>query len=129
MPDLSAEKIAYLFAEQAASKLEMVDLHHLLDFLNREPQSGDLEALKELTRKGVETFYENELKLCGGSRDRLTRPSGPENADLGRVSHVASKEDEIEDFWDVESRTIQLLIQRRGGPRRLCLRFRLALAC
>ena len=78
MPDLSAEKIAYLFAEQAASKLDTVDLHHLLDFLNREPQSGDLEALKEPTRKGVETFYENELKLSGGSRNRLTRPSGPE---------------------------------------------------
>jgi hypothetical protein len=52
MPDLSAEKIAYLFAEQAASKLDTVDWYHLLDFLNREPQSGDLEALKELTRKG-----------------------------------------------------------------------------
>jgi hypothetical protein len=27
IPDLSAEKIANLFAEQAASKLDMVDLH------------------------------------------------------------------------------------------------------
>jgi hypothetical protein len=55
------------------------------------------------------------LKLSGGSRDRLTRPSGLENADLGLVLHVASKEDEIEDFWDVESRTIQLLIQKGVG--------------
>lgn len=110
--DLSAENIAYLFAEQAASKLDTVDFHLLLDFLNREPQSGDLKALKALTRKNKETFYENELKLSGGSRDRLTRPTGPENADLGLVLHVSSKDEEIEEFWDDESRTIQLLMAK-----------------
>ncbi len=90
----------------------MVNFHSLLDFLTQAPQSGDSSALKELTRKDVETFYENELKLSEGSRDRPTRPTGPENADLDLVLHVASKEDEIEDFWDVESRTIQLLIRK-----------------
>lgn len=67
MPDLSAEKTAYLFAEQAASKLDVVDLHHLLDFLNREPQSLMWEQKGKRNRK---TFVGPSGK---GSRHILLR--------------------------------------------------------
>ncbi|KIW18327.1 hypothetical protein PV08_02615 [Exophiala spinifera] len=91
--DISAETVAYLFAEQAAGKLDPDDFRQLLSFLNQKPRSGDLGELKELTHKNLESFYDK-------------------NADLGLVLHVASTEDEIEGFWDVESRTIQLLIEK-----------------
>lgn len=112
----SGPKIAADFAGQAATRLSQDRLNQLLDFLtNPRPRQArnEREPLKEKLNTKLEDFYAEEIRLSGQNRDRLTRPGGPEDADLGIVMHLQTKEGPIDKFWDEEGATIALL-QEKG---------------
>ena len=44
--------------------------------------------------------------------NRLGAPSGPEHAEMGLVMHCQSKEGEVGELWDIESRSIQTLAEK-----------------
>ena len=57
-------------------------------------------------------FFAAELALTGKSANRLARPSGASDAELGLILHCQSKEGDIGEFWDMENRTIQTLAEK-----------------
>lgn len=108
----SGPKIAADFAIQAATRLSQDRLSRLLEFL-KSPRprqaASERELLKETLNTKLEDFYSNETRLSFRNRDRLTRPGGPEDANLGIIMHLQTKQGPIDKFWDQESATIALL--------------------
>lgn len=87
----------------------------LLDFLKtlrpRRDRTG--RDLKQTLAAKLEKFYSTEGQLSRQDSDRLTKPGGPEDADLGVIFHLQTKQGTIGKFWDQESATIALL-QEKG---------------
>jgi hypothetical protein len=72
----------------------------LLTFL-KNPKAGwrkTKEQLHKCLTERLESFYSNETIESGQTRDRLTIPGGPPDADLGLILHVQSEEDTIGPF-------------------------------
>jgi len=69
--------------------------------------------LEQILEHKLQDFYSTEVRISGESRDRLARPGGPPDADLGLILHVQCEDDAIGEFWDPQSATINLL-QEKG---------------
>jgi hypothetical protein len=69
--------------------------------------------LAQVLEDKLQDFYSAEVRISGEDRDRLARPGGQPDADLGLILHVQSEDDVIDDFWDSRSATINLL-QEKG---------------
>jgi len=109
--DISPTTIASLFAEEAEKSLTVAEFKDLLQFLNNRT-SYDAQQFHQLVIEKLDAFYIAEVQESSEPRNRLARPSGPENADLGLIMHCQSKEGEIGPFWDIESPSIQSLAQK-----------------
>lgn len=81
----------------------------LQDSLGTPPETYDLEDLPRQVLEKIRTFYAAEILGSGEPLNGLAAPSGPENAQSDLVMHCQSKEGEIREFWDIESRSIQTL--------------------
>ena len=115
-PDISGSRVAHLFAEQAAKNLSTGELHSLLQFFaNTSPRHDEERVEKQILAK-LEEFYTAETKLTKEPRTRLAKPSGRACADLGLIMHCQSKDGDIGEFWDVESRSIQPLAKKGVNP-------------
>jgi len=57
-------------------------------------------------------FHSTEVEISGEGRDRLARPGGPADANLGLILHVQSEDDVLGGFWDSRSATISLLHEK-----------------
>ena len=111
-PDLSALKVARLFAEQAKVTLSVREFSILLNFLTKPPPVHDIGDLEIQISSRLASFFDAEVALTGEAASRLGRPSGPKNAELGLILHCQSKKGDIGEFWDKESRTILLLAEK-----------------
>lgn len=111
-PDLSGQRIAYLFAIKAKQTLHTTEFENLQDFLNTPPETYDLEDLHRKVLEKLRIFYAAELLESGEPSNKLAAPSGPENAEFGLIMHCQSKEGAIGEFWDIESRSIQTLAEK-----------------
>jgi len=108
-------QIAQRFATEAAKRLSQEQFRQLLQFL-RYPTRVEIqnkESLEQVLAHKLQDFYSAEVRISGEGRDRLARPGGPPDADLGLILHVQSEDDVIGEFWDPRSATINLL-QEKG---------------
>ncbi len=81
----------------------------------RGPAHGKVQNMKsseQLLARKLEQFHVTEVELSGEGRDRLARPGGPADANLGLILHVQSEDDVIDKFWDSRSATISLLHEK-----------------
>ncbi|MCJ1388950.1 hypothetical protein MMC18_001801 [Xylographa bjoerkii] len=109
-----ALQIAQQFAAKAANRPLHQQFHQLLQFL-RGPAHGKvqtMEFLEQLLARKLEQFHSTEVGISGEGRDRLARPGGPADANLGLVLHVQSEDDVLGGFWDSRSATISLLHEK-----------------
>ena len=107
-------QIAGMFAQEATRNLSQDELAQLCEFLNA-PTAGWSQSREQSHQKlteRLEDFYSTEVQVSGQARDRLARPGGPEDADLGLILHIQSEWDVIGDFWDPRSATIRLLEEK-----------------
>ena len=65
----------------------------------------DADYLQRQLSDRLQAFYTAELQESRGPSDRLARPSGPLNADIGVIMHRQSKERAIGECWDIDSGT------------------------
>lgn len=80
-----ALQIAQQFAAKAANCLSQQQFYQLLQFL-RGPAHGKvqkMESLEQLLARKLEQFHATEVEISGEGRDRLARPGGPADANLG----------------------------------------------
>ncbi|KAI9870338.1 MAG: hypothetical protein M1830_004363 [Pleopsidium flavum] len=109
-----ALQIAQQFAAKAANCLSQQQFHQLLQFL-RDPAHGkvqNMESSEQLLARKLEQFHATEVDISGEGRDRLARPGGPADANLGLILHVQSEDDVLGGFWDSRSATISLLHEK-----------------
>lgn len=52
----------------------------------------------------VGEFHSKEIEASGERQDRLARPAGPEDADLGLILHIQSEDDSIGAMWNSKKR-------------------------
>jgi len=100
------------FAAKAANRLSQKQFHQLLQSLSG-PAHGkvqNMELLEQLLARKLEQFHSTEVGISGEGRDRLARPGGPADANLGLILHVQSEDDVLGGFWDSRSATISLLL-------------------
>lgn len=88
-------RVAALFAHQAKTILGDKELSHLQRFLSSPFSKQDAEYLQRQHSDRLRAFYKAELQELGGPSDRMGRPSGPENADIGIIMHCQPKEGAI----------------------------------
>jgi hypothetical protein len=98
------------FAQEAAGTLSQQEFVKLIQFLKL-PKTSLKPSKERIQRMLTEAqrFYSEEVKLSGESRERLVCPGGPEDAGVGLILHIQSKDDAIGSFWDPRSATIRLL--------------------
>jgi hypothetical protein len=109
-----ALQIAQQFAAKAANRLSQHQFHQLLQFL-RGPAHGkvqNMELLEQFLARKLEQFHSTEVEISGEGRDRLARPGGPADANLGLILHVQCEDDVLGGFWDSRSATISLLHEK-----------------
>ena len=85
-----ALQIAQQFAAKAANRLSQHQFHQLLQFL-RGPAHGkvqNMELLEQFLARKLEQFHSTEVEISREGRDRLARPCGPADANLGLILHV-----------------------------------------
>ncbi|KIW13277.1 hypothetical protein PV08_08465 [Exophiala spinifera] len=114
-PTFSPNQIALEFAKSAAHALNSKEVEYLIHFLRKPPRQAQ-EFPREHVRSKIETFHEDEVAISGEPRDRLAYPSGSEDAELGVILHCQSTKGHVGEFWDPDSRTIQLLIKKGLSP-------------
>ena len=78
-------RVAALFAHQAKITLSDKELSYLQRFLSSPFSTQDAEYLQLQHSDQLQAFYKAELQEFGGPSDRMGRPSGPENADIGII--------------------------------------------
>lgn len=110
--DISGRRIGARFAEEAKKTLSDAEFKDLQHFLTRSTPPRDAEYLHKQISEKLQTFYAAEVLESGEPCNRLASPSGPEDADMGLIMHCQSKEGEIGQFWDMESRSIQTLAEK-----------------
>ena len=110
--DIPAQRIAYLFAEMAKQTFHTSDFEALQYFLNAPLETCNPEDLHREVLEKLRLFYNAELLQSGKPLNKLAAPSGLENAQLGLLMHCQSKAGDIGEFWDMESRSIQMLIEK-----------------
>lgn len=109
------ENIAVSFAKAAASELSTSEINWLLEFLEK-PSSASAIEIKLLVDQELERFYMAEIAESGQPRNRLARPSGPVDAEVGIMLHCQSRDGEIGEFWDQGSKTVQILAEKGISP-------------
>lgn len=111
---LPGPEIAMRFSQAAAKCLSENQMQQLLYFL-RVPVARDSNSTK-LLEKGLKerlnVFYAGEIAEPKQDPDRLTKPSGPVDAELGIILHCQTKEGMAGHFWNTESPTIQALAKK-----------------
>ena len=112
LTETSGCRVAALFAYQAKITLHDQELYDLEKFLVAHKTPQDATFLRSQLSNRLHLFYTAELLESGQSRDRLARPSGPENADIGILMHCHSKEGKIDECWDTDSMSIQAMTQK-----------------
>lgn len=112
-------EIARQFAREAAKALSKDEFSSLLVFLQdpKGHRKAPKEHLKQQLDARLKSFYDEEIQVSGLKKDRLARPGGPEDADLGIILHLQSEEDTIGPFWNEESATIDLLMRKGLGEK------------
>ena len=101
------------FSLAAAEALTEQEAERLVESLACPPKSHDKQYLRSYIDERLDRFYEEELALSNGLRERLGAPSGPPDAELGLLMHCASKQGPVGAFWDDENQSICAL-QRKG---------------
>jgi hypothetical protein len=71
-----------------------------------------MELLEQFLARKLEQFHSTEVEISGEGRDRLARPGGPADANLGLILHVQSEDDVLGGFWNSRSATISLLHEK-----------------
>jgi hypothetical protein len=112
---LSPDEIARQFAESAARALDANEVGYLIDFLQK-PRLVGQRPSRQLIRAKLDAFFETEIAITREPRDRLADPSGPEDAELGIILHCQTMKGHVGEFWNPESRTIQLLSAKGLSP-------------
>lgn len=109
------EEIACQFAESAAHALDANEVEYLIDFLQK-PRLVGQRPSRQLIRAKLDAFFEAEIAISREPRDRLANPSGPEDAELGIILHCQTMKGHVGEFWNPDSRTIQLLSAKGLSP-------------
>ena len=112
---ISPSQFTCLFAQEAANTLSNTELEQLIDCLKK-PFVDKTPSLRPLVNQRLNEFYAAEVEESGEPRHRLAAPFGPEGARLGIIMHCLSKEGEIGEFWDPQSRSIQALAAKGLDP-------------
>lgn len=112
-------EIVRQFAREAAKALSKDEFSSLLVFLQdpKGHRKAPKEHLKQQLDARLKSFNDEEIQVSGLKKDRLARPGGPEDADLGIILHLQSEEDTIGPFWNEESATIDLLMRKGLGEK------------
>ncbi|KEF51839.1 uncharacterized protein A1O9_12176 [Exophiala aquamarina CBS 119918] len=77
-----------------------------MDFLQKPPRV-DQRPSRKLIRARLDAFL--EIAISREPRERLADPSRPEDAELGIILHCQTMKGHVGQFWNLESRAIQLL--------------------
>jgi hypothetical protein len=112
---LSGQEIGTRFALEATRKLDGKQLQQLLQFLHASPETMASQSKDELHKtllRRLNEFYAAEPRESGECASRLTKPSGPVDAELGIILHCQTKKGKVGCFWDQESPTIQALAKK-----------------
>ena len=104
----SGAEVASRFAKSAATQLQDHELSALTAFF-RKTHHHAKPNVKQLLRENLQEFYQAEMLLSGQDQSRLTAPSGAEDAKLGLILHIQSRDGCVPPFWDPSSATIQML--------------------
>ena len=110
--NVSGKKIARLFGEETERTLGENDFKELQHFLSKSPERQDSGTVGDTILARLQIFFAAEILESGEPMNRLGAPSGPENTEMGLVMHCQSKEGEVGEFFDIESRSIQTLAEK-----------------
>ena len=110
--NVSGKKIARVFGEETERILGENDMKELQHFLSKPPERQDSGTLHDTILAKLQIFCAAEILESGEPMNKLGAPSGPENAEMGLVMHCQSKEGEVGEFWDIQSRSIRTLAEK-----------------
>jgi hypothetical protein len=86
-PAIDGEAVAAKFAKEAHRVLGEAQLQQLLAFLSRSPVKTQRAHLNHALAIKLQAFYQSELSASGEAPNRLARPPGPEDAEIGVIMH------------------------------------------
>ncbi|KAG8629980.1 hypothetical protein KVT40_001599 [Elsinoe batatas] len=112
--DPGPKAIAKDFANVAAQNCSRDEIVRLLVLLAN-PRVYTEEQTSNMNRdvaSDVDAFHTAEMSLSGRTRRELGRPGGSADSELGLILHVQSKDANYEKFFDKETPTIELLLQK-----------------
>ena len=115
---LAGQELASRFSQAAAAQLSPTRLGYLTQFfLAHAATANECKAnLCHQMRLKLEAFYQEEMSLSGGARDRLAAPSGDPGAGLGLILHIQHCDESAAAFWDAEDSATIKLLKEKGIP-------------
>ena len=116
---ITGQRLAMLFAQQAASSLDASQLRQLVQFFYGMPRintrEGEAKAENKL-RKVLDNFYKLETETSGLESDYLSQPSGSVSAEIGIILYCPTGTGYAGPFWDETSCTVQILQMKGFDP-------------